>query len=85
MSENRKEMQQLLSEEVVHVKFTKKDGDTRLMNCTRAEKFIPTDKRPKSGNEKKNEALEVVFDVDINEWRCFRWNSVIEWQSKVEV
>jgi alpha-glucosidase (family GH31 glycosyl hydrolase) len=70
------------STEDVLVTFTKKDGTERKMRCTLAESRIPTDKQPKSAKEKTDSdvipASQPVFDLDINEWRAFRWDSLTE-------
>ena len=69
----------------VRVTFTKKDGSERKMLCTLVESKIPTDKRPKSVSESETPSTSGsavrVFDLDIGEWRSFRWDSV----TKVEV
>ena len=62
------------------VVFTKKDGSEREMHCTLAESLIPKDKQPKSqetGSQTSGSAVR-VFDTDLNEWRSFRWDSVIK-------
>lgn len=66
----------LKSQTTSFVTFTKKDGTERHMNCTLSEDFIPSDKQPK-GTEKELSADTCrVFDVEKNEWRSFRWDSI---------
>ena len=74
---NRKWLGQLLSDGVVTVKFTKKDGTDRSMICTLSPKVIPNEYTPKGEDkrEKSNDAL-AVFDVEKEGWRSFRWDSV---------
>lgn len=60
------------------VTFTKKDGTTRDMQCTLVESKVPEDKRPKSEtapSETSGSAVR-VFDIEKQEWRSFRWDSV---------
>lgn len=67
----------------VSVKFTKKDGSERTMLCTLNEQKIPFDKLPKV-KEPTEETTTVasttdavrVFDVEKQEWRSFRFDSI---------
>ena len=74
---NRKWLGQLLSDGVVAVKFTKKDGTDRSMICTLSSKVIPNEYAPKGEDkrEKSSDAL-AVFDLEKEGWRSFRWDSV---------
>jgi len=66
----------LLKTTDVRLEFLKKDGTIRKMTCTLAESKIPDEKMPKnSGKEKSDDAL-AVFDLEKQEWRSFRWDSV---------
>ena len=63
------------------VVFTKKDGSQREMHCTLAEGRIPEDKQPKQKEEATSQTAGSavrVFDLDLQEWRSFRWDSVIK-------
>lgn len=67
----------LLETEVVEIEFMKKDGTPRVMKCTLQEDFLPEydgviliDK-----DRWKKDALS-VFDIEKNDWRSFRWDSV---------
>lgn len=66
---------------VCRVVFTKKDGTERTMNCTLMKDSIPEDKVPTGGIKQLSEDVFRVFDVDINEWRSFRKDSVISFES----
>lgn len=79
-----------LCEGIVEVKFTKKDGTERTMNCTKVEHLIPEAKRPKAKEVVVNDILQLVeskvkerplqlitvFDVDKQEWRSFNYTTV---------
>jgi hypothetical protein len=78
---------QILAQGASTVKFTKLDGDERVMHCTIAEHLIPQDKMPYNRTpdvdyygypKQPNLAVLKVFDLDANEWRSFRVNSVKE-------
>ena len=66
------------------VVFTKKDGTDREMFCTLSESRIPAEKQPKSQASDSttagqgNDSAVRVFDVQKQEWRSFRWDSVKE-------
>jgi hypothetical protein len=80
----REGLAQILSQGAVTVKFTKVDGDERVMHCTIAEHLIPEDMVPKTSNLLTGEyfppnmAVLKVFDLDIKQWRSFRVDSVKE-------
>jgi hypothetical protein len=63
----------------VTVTFVKKDGSDRTMKCTTNPTYILF-KNPElfeSKKEKKsNEDVMPVYDLDSQEWRSFRWDSV---------
>jgi len=70
---SRKWLTNLLSQYVVEVTFTKKDGTERVMNCTLQEDYLPeTTGAGRAGN---SDAL-AVFDTEIEDWRSFRWDSI---------
>ena len=53
--------------------FTKKDGTERIMKCTLQEEYLP---ETVGGERKKNEDSLAVYDLDVEGWRSFRWDSV---------
>jgi hypothetical protein len=62
----------------VNIHFRKKDGSTRIMNCTLQEgKIIAYEKITDSVRIPSKEACP-VFDIDKKEWRSFRYDSVTE-------
>lgn len=59
------------------ITFVKKNGDERKMYCTLAEGRIPSDKQPKGETTRAtSQEVQPVFDVDVGEWRSFRWDAV---------
>lgn len=61
------------------VVFTKKDGTQRQMQCTLFPGSIPSDKQPKTESEEDTNSTGSalrVFDLEKQEWRSFRWDSV---------
>ena len=68
-------LQKISSEDVVIIKFTKKDGSDRIMRCTLNFARIPKEFRPKGVSLKdiltqikKNKILR-VFDIEKIGWR----------------
>lgn len=62
----------------LRITFTKRDGTEREMLCTLVEEAIPQEKQPKTqseGSQTTGSAVR-VFDVEKQEWRSFRWDSV---------
>ena len=89
MSDNEKgenDMKQIVenilkSGKVATVTFTKKDGTERVMRATTNTGLIPA--KPVSEDSKPKRAIAVnpdvakVYDLDIGEWRSFRYDAVI--------
>ena len=53
------------------VTFTKKDGSVRTMNCSTKAGIVPA-----TETVANHTGVQTVYDLDINEWRSFRWDSV---------
>jgi hypothetical protein len=70
---SRKWLTNLLNEYVIEVTFTKKDGTERVMNCTLLEDYLP--ETTGAGRAASLDALS-VYDVDKDDWRSFRWDSI---------
>jgi hypothetical protein len=70
-----------LSEKEINVTFTKKDGTSRNMHCTRDFSKIPADMIPTGTGVKTTGDAVQVFDLTINEWRSFKTSTLthIEW------
>lgn len=83
----RKRMTQYLSQGLVTVIFTKKDGTERTMQCTTSEDLVPqpvhvsnTDNKvdfPETKPARKvNESVMPVYDLEAKTWKSFRWDSI---------
>jgi len=81
--EGRDRMQALLKTQEVTISFTKKDGTERKMLCTLAENKIPSEKMPKNSGKSKSDDALAVFDLEKNDWRSFRWDSVTKIDFKI--
>jgi IMP cyclohydrolase len=66
----------LLREQEVEVTFVKKDGTERVMLCTLDENSIPKEKAPKGVERSAPTESMAVFDVEKQEWRSFRFDSI---------
>lgn len=67
----------------VCITFTKADGTERQLRCTLREDLIPADKAPKGTSRAITETAQRAFDLDLGEWRSFRWESVKQVQFKM--
>lgn len=65
-----------LDKEVMIVTFMKKNGEKRIMKCTRNLKYVPIEDHPKGTGVPKKGVL-AAFDIDKQEWRSFRFDSII--------
>jgi len=80
--EMKDEIQAYLISGLCSVTFTKKDGTERTIVGTTNIDLIPADKAPKSTGRVQNSDVQPVYDVDLDEWRSFRWDSVISFDAQ---
>jgi len=66
----------LMEETPTLVTFTKKDGSTRVMKCTKNLSKIPVTMHPSGEKEIKEGSAFRVFDLENNGWRSFNAESV---------
>lgn len=70
-----------LSEGIVHLQFKKVNGELRNMRGTRKFDLIPEDKHPKVEDKREqNETIVVLYDLEVNDWRSFRIENLIEYR-----
>ena len=60
------------------ITFIKKDGTERKMLCTLMEDKIPSEKLPKNSGKAQSEESVAVFDLEKEDWRSFRFDSIKE-------
>ena len=55
--------------------------DLREMHCTLMEQKIPTEKAPNGKGKKQSPDALAVFDIEKQEWRSFRFDSIsrVDW------
>ena len=74
------DLQNLLSQNVLTIDFTKLNGDKRVMTCTLREDMKPraTKSDPMSQKAVRETSDEVVsvWDVNAKGWRSFRYNRI---------
>ena len=69
-------LKSILRDQDATILFTKKDGTEREMICTLSEDKIPSEKSPKNTGKAQNSEILAVFDVEKQDWRSFRWDSI---------
>ncbi|NDG30841.1 DUF2693 domain-containing protein, partial [bacterium] len=57
--------------------FKKSNGEERVMNCTLKEDVVVPYQAKTENTKKQNPDVLPVWDIDKNEWRSFRYDSVI--------
>lgn len=72
-------LKQILDHQDLFVKFTKKNGEERVMRCTRNINLIPKDQLPKGIGIVKD-GVTPVYDLDNDGWRSFSNDSVISYE-----
>jgi len=76
----RTDLQNILSQNVLVVDFTKLNGDKRVMTCTLREDMKPRATKDDTMSQKKvrelNEEVVSVWDVNAKGWRSFRYNRI---------
>lgn len=65
----------------VTVYFLKKDGSERAMRCTLNEKDVVLYEKKTDRVTTVSDEVRTVYDLEKNEWRCFRYDSI----TKVEL
>ena len=78
IQEDIEKLELALTQGVVKIKFEKKDGSLREMNATLNPNMIVEYEKKTDKTKEKNKDVMPVFDVDINEWRSFRLDSIKE-------
>jgi uncharacterized protein YjaG (DUF416 family) len=63
-----------LQSHIMTVVFEKSDGSLRQMRCTLLEDYLP--EYITESSKKENEDVLVVWDIDNNNWRSFRLDSI---------
>ena len=77
---------QALREAVCDVTFNKADGTQRQMRCTLKPEIVNefitepehTERNHRTTPKKPNDGLMTVFDLDVKDWRSFRFERIVE-------
>lgn len=77
----RDELVMLLSKHVAEVKFTKNNGEERVMRCTLRYDLVPDTDRKSDSKRSVSESVVPVWDLENNGWRSFRVDSVKQIQT----
>jgi hypothetical protein len=80
---NRSTLLEILNTREAVVKFRKLNGDLRIMRCTLKEDLLPQAIQENLGKLNVNrlqhiENLVTVYDLDMDGWRSFHLDSIIE-------
>ena len=78
---NKQELKERLGVGVVKITFEKADGTLREMNATLDPQVLPTpvaSDEEINRNRAPNEEVQVVWDIDAQGWRSFRWDRLKE-------
>lgn len=81
-----------INRSIVNLSFEKADGTVREMRGTTNFEFLPKEIQDKFLSDEKegkvrkqNDDLCVIFDLDKNEWRSFRFDRLIDIQADITV
>lgn len=84
---SRKWLKGVLLTNVCTITFTKKDGTDRVMKCTLDPNALPPIQKEETEvgevRQKSVDAL-AVFDVEKQEWRSFRYDSIKRFEMSIE-
>jgi len=78
----REEILPYLHSGLCRITFTKKDGTERTITGTLMRDLIPEDKQPKGTDRVHSTEVQPVYEVDLDEWRSFRWDSVLSYDAE---
>lgn len=76
--QTKKDIHAMIRENIVDIKFEKVDGSMREMRATLNFDHVPIDKMPKDLTRTYSDTALRVFDIEINDWRSFRWENLRE-------
>jgi len=62
----------------LRVTFVKADGSLRKLRGTMNLELMPKEWRDRKYNHKQQHNTTAIFDLDIEEWRSFRNDSIVE-------
>jgi hypothetical protein len=80
---DRDEMKSRLREGVCNVTFTKVNGETRVMKCTLNESIVPLATEAEIAKPRKeNDSIVAAWDLDKQDWRSFRVDSVVAFEAE---
>lgn len=85
LSVNRQQLITDLKQTVAEIRFQKKDGSTRIMNCTLMRQYLPEEyqhRQEEAANRDGNPDVLAVWDVDANDWRSFRLDWIYSVQQR---
>ena len=71
-------LKSLLKSDIINLTFRKNDGTMREMRCTLRDEYLiesKTTTEPKKPRKVSEDSIAVI-DLDKNEWRSFRYDSV---------
>ena len=71
-------LQGVLRTDIVNLTFLKKDDTIRKMKCTLIEASLPILEKKTDRVRKENDDVLSVFDLEKNEWRSCRYDSIRE-------
>lgn len=69
---------EILRNNVATIKFTKVDGNERVMRCTLKDDLLPEAYRGKGTVLTETQNTLRVFDLDLGQWRSIRSESVLQ-------
>lgn len=59
--------------------FTKANGDTRTLIGSNSDELVPSEAFSDSdGARKPNDEVQVIYDLEADGWRSFRWDRLVE-------
>lgn len=66
----------ILKQETATLTFQKKDGTMRVMKASLRESDFPAYEKKTDAVRKQNDEVLSVVDLELNEWRSFRFDSI---------
>ena len=77
-------LKDLLKKSVVEFKFKKTDGSERILKGTLASDIVPVYEKKTERKKRENDNVLAVWDIEKDEFRSFRINSLISYQALEE-
>lgn len=78
--QDKNKIMDVLNRKEALITFRKTDGSERVMNATLRKDLVIPYVRKTERKVNRSDEIQSVFDMELQEWRSFRWDSLVRFQ-----